>query len=311
MTEYIEHRALTPVLPSKRDEIDEHLLVTRHLRIYDGCEFGCPYCDGWSYTDHPINTRIRIPVDLPERLAEDLSNVQPGDVIGMVFGEPYQPAEQQYRVTRKTLETLASLRQPCVILTKSPKVMEDLPLLQEMNRESFAIVVTTVVTVDGSLAQLLEPDAPPVAQRIEAITRLKHAGVPSGFALLPIFPFLTDRKDHIARTLDAMAIADPDFLIWGPLWLPNDRHRERIQSLLRLSMPNITSTYPELYRTNPAPRESYQRMLDRQLFMECLQRNLNPRIPPQIYVNHLPEATVSALLQKNQQFIDQVSSFNG
>jgi DNA repair photolyase len=311
MTKYIEHRTLTSVLPPKQHEINDHLLSTHPLRIYDGCEFGCPYCDGWSYVDRPINESIRITVNLPERLAEDLAHVQPGDVIGLVFGEPYQPAEQQYRVTRKTLEILAARKQPCVILTKSPRVVEDLPLLQEMNRRSFAIVAITVVTVDESLTQLLEPEAPPVAQRIEAISHLKQAGIPSGFALLPIFPFLTDRKNHVARTLDVMATADPDFVIWGPLWLPNDRHRERIQSLLQATVPDIDSRYRELYVSNPAPLESYQRTLDRQIFMECKNRGLEPRIPPRVYMNHLPETMASELLRRRQKFIDLAGGVNG
>lgn len=68
---------------------------------------------------------------------------------------------------------LAARQQSCVILTKSPRIVEDLPLLQEINRRAFAIVTATVVTVDESLTQLLEPEAPPVARRIEAVTRLK------------------------------------------------------------------------------------------------------------------------------------------
>ena len=179
-----------------------------------------------------------------------------------------------------------------------------------MNRRSFTIAIVTVVTVDAAITHILEPDAPPVAQRIKAVTRLKQAGIPSGFAQLPIFPFLTDQEDHIARTLDVMAAAEPDFVVWAPLWLPNDRHRERIQSLLRASVPDIASKYRELYGTNPTPRESYQRTLDRQMLVEWQRRGLEPRIPPRIYADHLPEAMASALIQKRRLFIDRAGSVN-
>lgn len=305
MVEYIEHLSPASVLSPGQHEVNDLLLSNRHLRIYEGCEFGCPYCDGWSYLDHPINTKIRIPVDLPERLAEELTHVRPGDVIGLVFGEPYQPAEQQYRITRRALETIAARQLPCVVLTKSPGILEDLPLLQEMNRRSFAIVVVTMVTADDSLTQLLEPETPSAARRIETIAQLKQAGIPGGFAMLPVFPFLTDRKDHVARTLEAMSAADPDFVVWGPLWLPNKRHRERILSRLRDSVPDISSGYQDLYGTNPTPSESYQRTIDRQILMECQRRGLEPRIPPQVYADHLPEAMVSELQQKRRQFIKE------
>ena len=122
MTKYLEYQALTSVLSPNQNEINDLSLATHYLRIYDGCEFGCPYCDGWSYADRPINESIRIAVDLPERLVEDLSHIQPEDIIGLVFGEPYQPVEDHYRITRKALETLAARNRSCVILTKSPRL---------------------------------------------------------------------------------------------------------------------------------------------------------------------------------------------
>jgi DNA repair photolyase len=179
-----------------------------------------------------------------------------------------------------------------------------------MNRRSFAIVIVTVVTVDESLTQLLEPEAPPVAQRIKTIAQLKQAGITSGFALLPIIPLLTDSEEHVAHTLEAMAPADPDFVVWGPLWMPNDRHRERIQSLVQESVSEIASAYHELYETNPSPHESYQRSLDRSVLMVCQRLGLEPRIPPQVYVNHLPEEMTSALLRRRQQFIERAGCVN-
>jgi hypothetical protein len=108
-----------------------------------------------------------------------------------------------------------------------------------------------------------------------------------------------------------MVTADPDFVVWGPLWLPNDRHRERMQSLLQAYVPDIASRYQELYGSNPTPHESYQRMLDRQIFMECQNRELETRIPPQVYMNHMPEAMASELLRRRRQFIDLASGVNG
>ena len=73
---------------------------------------------------------------------------------------------------------------------------------------------------------------------------------------------------------------------------------------------DIASKYKELYGTNPSPRESYQRTLDRQMFIECQRRGLEPRIPPRIYADHLPEAMASTLIQRRRQFIDRAGSVN-
>ncbi|MCL0058498.1 radical SAM protein [Dehalococcoidia bacterium] len=189
-------------LPPRREEVNELFLASYHLATYGGCEFGCPYCDAWSYNKHPINENIRAFVDLPERLAKELPRIDSGDVIGLTLGDPYQPAEQVYRVTRRVLEVLIDHRHPCLVLTKSPSVLEDFAPLQALNRHSLAIVVMTVITIDNSLSNLLEPQVPTPAERVKTIAALQRAGIPCGFALIPIILFLTDDEEHLVRTLD-------------------------------------------------------------------------------------------------------------
>lgn len=310
MAQYEEKNLTTPALLFKQPDINDTLLATYHLPIYGGCEFGCPYCDSWAHSVKPIDNTIDIFVDLPERLNSELPEAAPRDVIGLTFGEPYQPIEQQHRITRKVLHLLSDKKQPCVILTKSPLVLDDIRLLQEMNKRSMAIVVMTVMTVRKDLFQLLEPKAPPVTQRIDAIAQLKEAGIPSGFALIPIIPVLTDNKNHLKQTLESMSVASPDFVVWGPLWMPNAQHRERIHGLLQNHVQEIEVKYNDIYGPNPSPNDSYQLSLNSSMLALCKQFGLQPRIPSEIYSNHLPEEITSKLIQRHREFIAGAGSYH-
>ena len=73
-------------------------------RVYDGCEFGCPYCDGWAYRTRPFNETVRIATDLPTCAAEEIDSIDRGDLIGITaLTDPYQPVEATYRLTRQLL----------------------------------------------------------------------------------------------------------------------------------------------------------------------------------------------------------------
>src|SRR5262249_13867603 len=146
-----------PAIGERRPTINEYFLSSYTTMVYDGCEFGCPYCDGWAYQARPFNETIRIPVDLPERAAEELHKVDRDDLIAiMALSDPYQPAEISYRITRRLLQVFANQGQACVILTKSHTVLEDLVLLERIQEKSLVLVVFTLLTIDPYLSAKLE-----------------------------------------------------------------------------------------------------------------------------------------------------------
>lgn len=241
-------------------------------------------------------------------MAKELPHIDSRDVIGLTRGDPYQPAEQVYRVTRRVLEVLIDHRHPCLVLTKSPSVLEDLASLQELNRRSFAIVVMTVITIDDSLSNLLEPQVPTPAERVKTIATLQRAGIPCGFALIPIIPCLTDDEEHLVRTLETLATAQPDFVLWDYLWLPNERHRMRMMDLLQDHDRCTLAEYEKLYGDRSQPDISYQRTIDRLMLKHCLRLSLEPRIPPQLYADRLSAEMASELMLKRESFLESLKS---
>lgn len=312
MANYIEDYLTGPVLGERRPTINEYFLSCYNLSIYDGCEFGCPYCDGWAYRVRPFNETVRIATNLPERLAEELETVDRGDLIAITaLSDAYQPAEANYRLTRQVLRVLADRGQPCLILTKNPAVLEDLVLLERIHAKSLAMVVFTVLTTDPYLAAKLEDKAPPPALRLEAISALKQAGIPTGVALVPVIPYVNDTDYILNSTIHSIAEAQADFLVWDHLHIPSERHRHQVSNMLTRIGTYPPSYYRDLYGAGQSakalPDISYRTDRDREIMARCDALNLPVRPPHATFAGRLSPRNEAALLLKHEAFRDAVA----
>lgn len=296
-----------PVLSARRPTINEFFLSSYTLSIYTGCELGCPYCDSWSYSERPLNETVRIPLDLPQRLNAELAEVERGDLIAIsALSDPYQPAEQTYRITRQTLQVLADRGQPTLLLTKSATVLEDAVLLRRIHERSLCVVMTTILTLDQHLATKLEGKAPPPAMRIEMLAELKRAGIPVGVAIVPIMPYVNDTDTVLRGLLRACAEAQIDFVVWDYLHIPNDRHRSRIDAVLTRVGSYPVSYYRDIYRGNALVNPLYRKDRDIEVLNRCDGLGLEVRAPHRIFAGRLSPRNEAALLLKHAAFRDRV-----
>lgn len=307
MAYYIEDRMSRSALGPRRPMVNDFFLSTYTVSIYDGCELGCPYCDGWSFRTRPFNETIRAALDLPERVAAEIEKIRRDDLIGITaLTDPYQPAEATYRLTRQTLRNLANRGQPTLILTKSPMVLEDLVLLEQIHAKSLAIVMFTLLTTDLYLAEKLEDKAAVPALRLDAISELKRAGIPVGVALVPIIPYVNDTDLIIDSTLRAIASAGADFVVWEYLTIPDERHRARINEMLTRIGRYPPSYYRDLYGTRALPDLAYRQERDRAILARCDALNLPVRAPHRLYAGKLAPHSEAALLLQHAAFRDSV-----
>src|SRR6185369_7305250 len=109
--------------------------------------------------------------------------------------DPYQPAEKKYGLARGAFRLLAQYAWPAVFSTKSDLVLRDLDVLKDVVDNSNGGVAMTLTTLDPILQKFLEPHAVSIPRRLEALRRLKAAGIPCGIHLMPIIPFLTDTDE--------------------------------------------------------------------------------------------------------------------
>lgn len=307
MAYYLQDQPDGLIIGERRPIINEYFLSSYSMSVYDGCEFGCTYCDGWAFRVRPFNETIRIATDLPLYAEQELATIDRGELIGITaLTDPYQPAEATYRLTRQLLQRLADRGQPCLVMTKSHTVLEDLVLLERINAQSLAVVVFTLLTTDPYLSGKLEDKSPAPAFRLNAISELKRAGIPVGVAYMPLIPYVTDTDYMLNTMLRAVVDAGADFLVWDYLHIPSERHRARIGEMLQRVGSYPPGYYRELYGSQPLPDPTYRAERDRELLGRCDALNLPVRAPHELYAGKLKPQNEAALLLKHTAFRDAV-----
>jgi len=186
------------------------LSFDRSINPYKGCEHGCVYC--FARPTHAylglspgadFESRIFAKPNAAELLARELAH--PGYVPRvMAMGtntDPYQPLEKSLKITRSILEVLRDFRHPVAIVTKSPLILRDLDILGPMAEMGLARAALSVTTLDRKLARAMEPRAATPPRRLEAISGLSRAGIPTAVMFAPVIPALND--DEMESVLDA------------------------------------------------------------------------------------------------------------
>ena len=106
----------------------------------------------------------------------------------------YQPAEREFRLTRKCLELANECNLPISIITKNALVLRDLDLLRDMAARRLAHVNISITTLDIELGRSMEPRTSIPAARLRAVQTLADAGVPVRIMIAPIIPGLNDHE---------------------------------------------------------------------------------------------------------------------
>jgi DNA repair photolyase len=194
---------------------------------YRGCEHGCAYCYARPFHEYlgfsaglDFETKIMVKEDAPELLRRELESPRWRPEVLAFSGvtDCYQPIERRLRITRRCLEVITEFRNPVGIVTKNRLVARDVDLLAPLANLQAAMVLLSVTTLDGSLANKLEPRASHPAARLEAVRELAQAGVPVGVMVAPVIPGLTDHE--IPSVLAAAAEAGASFAGFTMLRLP-------------------------------------------------------------------------------------------
>ena len=198
-TQYLRESARSII--SRNDSPD--ISFSASLNPYRGCEHGCPYCYARPYHEYlgfssglDFETRIIVKENAAELLREELGSPRwKPEVLAMSsITDCYQPVENRLGITRQCLQVLAEFRNPVGIITKNHLVTRDIDILAGMAGESLCSAHITMTTLDPELSRRLEPRASLPAQRLDAIAKLAHAGIPTGVVIAPVIPGLNDHE---------------------------------------------------------------------------------------------------------------------
>lgn len=180
------------------------------LNPYSGCAFGCSYC----YVP-PLKAKLGVKLPAPwgsfvevkqnaaEVLRKQMRRIGPDERIAIgTATDPYQPVEQQFRITRSLLEQLCFCDNPVSLVTRSPLILRDMDILRKMPNLRISM---SIPTSDDTVRRAFEPNATAIPGRLEAVRRLKEQGISVGIMWAPILPGVTDTARGIRESLQAFA----------------------------------------------------------------------------------------------------------
>jgi DNA repair photolyase len=201
----------------------------RSINAYRGCEHGCIYCFARpTHAFHDLSpgldfeTKLFAKPDAAKLLRQELARpgYSPRPIAMGTNTDPYQPIEGKWRITRSILEVLAETKHPFTITTKSDRVVRDIDLLAPLAAEGLVSVALSITSLTPEISRTLEPRAPAARKRLAAVKALSEAGIPTGVAIAPVIPGITDHEvEHIVEAAAAAGASGTFFL---PVRLPHE-----------------------------------------------------------------------------------------
>lgn len=199
------------------------------INPYRGCEHGCVYCYARpTHAFHDLSpgldfeTRLFAKPDAAALLRAELAkkSYRATTIALGTNTDPYQPIENEWRITRQILEVLSETGHALTITTKSDRIVRDIDILGPMAAKGLVAVALSVTSLDPKTHRTLEPRAPRPEKRLAAIRALIDAGIPTHINVAPIIPAITDHEIEAILTGGAEAGAQTASFI--PVRLPHE-----------------------------------------------------------------------------------------
>lgn len=196
------------------------------VNTFTGCAHACVYCYAcfmrrFSERTEPWGEYVDAKVNAAELFSREVDKLKSGE--HLFFGsvtDVYLPAERQFRLMRAILERLVEkendsdrrsngaryfpgmepepIERPEIrfsILTKSDLVLRDVDLLSRLPN---ATVGFSIALFDERARKILEPGAVSIQRRLDALGRLRAAGIRTFVFINPALPYLTPIAEIMA-----------------------------------------------------------------------------------------------------------------
>ncbi len=231
------------------------------MNIYRGCSHGCIYCDSRSscYQFTHKFEDIEVKRNAPELLEKALKSKRNKCMIGTgAMSDPYMHCEEELKLTGQCLKIIKKYGFGIAIQTKSDRILRDIDLLDEINKESKAVVQMTLTTYDDDLCKILEPNVCNTKRRIEVLEIMKERGIPTIVWLTPILPFINDTEENISSILkECERVGVRGIIDFGMGLTLRDGDREYYYDALDKNFPGLKEKYIKTYGNSyelPSPK---------------------------------------------------------
>ena len=236
------------VLLSHVKQPDPWFGIKYGMNLYRGCQHQCIYCDSRSECYQIENfADILVKANGIELLRKELASKRVKGIVGTgSMNDPYMPLERELNLTGRALKVIAQFGFPVHVITKSDLVLRDLDTLCQINQR-YAAVSFTITTAGDELGKKLEPGAPLVSKRFEAMRVLSERGIHTGITMMPILPFIEDNEENITRIVEKAREHGAAYIIpWFGMSL-RDRQRAYYYEQLDRLFPGVRQKYERAF----------------------------------------------------------------
>jgi len=216
---------------TRSPEFEKKTLATHALNVGVLCGHGCLYCstpatlrtqsklfpeyDGSVFKAFAAGEAIVDPTT-PDRLGRELAALKPTDTVMLsTLTDAWSPEAQEFNLGRKCLEkVLRESKAQVRILTKNAAVANELDLLAEYrDRVILGLSITTPLS-KAKVAEVLEPRASTIQERLDALQAAHEAKVPIFGMLCPCLPGVADRPDDLDEMMSMIKPFEP-VAVWA------------------------------------------------------------------------------------------------
>lgn len=221
------------------------------MNIYRGCSHGCIYCDSrskcYQFT-HPFED-IEVKQNAPMLLEAALKSKRKKCMIGTgSMSDPYMHCETELELTRKCIEIIHRYGFGLAIQTKSDRILRDIDLLHDINKDTKCVVQMTLTTYDDKLCSILEPNVCNTKRRLEVLKMMQERGIPTIVWITPILPFINDTEENVRQILEACAkVGVKGIIDFGMGLTLREGDREYFYAALDKHFPGMKKRYIETY----------------------------------------------------------------
>jgi DNA repair photolyase len=205
---------------------------------------------------------IVVKVNAPEVLRVELAKPSwKGEHVALGTNtDPYQWVEGRYKLMQGIWEAMRDFANPCSVLTKSPLLLRDLPLMLEIAERTSISACLSIPTLDEKAWRATEPHTPNPKARLEAVAELNRAGIPTGVLIAPLMPGVNDAPHQVEPLLEAATQAGATSIGGVALHLRGEV-KGIFMDWLRTRRPDLVERYERLYgRGAYAPRGERERL---------------------------------------------------
>jgi len=214
----------------KTPEFQKKKLCNYSVGVGMSCGHQCTYCSTPSLLrTHEVYKDIQqtsfqkgyaiVDPGTAERVARDIPNLTADDIIELsTIDDAWSPEARKFNLGRKTMEVLLKKTPAQVrVLTKSAEVANDFDLFAKYKKRIILGLSTGIPKSRGKLADVLEPNASPIKDRLRALKDAHKRGLRTYGMLCPCLPLIASSIDALDEMFDDVLACAPEDIWLEPV----------------------------------------------------------------------------------------------